>query len=46
MAELERVKADQKMVKAFTNLQDSTVKTLQKANKLIREIETSGNENV
>jgi hypothetical protein len=46
MAELERVKADQKMYKAFKNMQDSTEKTLREATKSITAIDNRGGNDV
>jgi hypothetical protein len=42
MAELEGIKAEQKMYKAFTSLQSSTETTLQMAYQSIKVIESTG----
>jgi hypothetical protein len=39
MAELEKAKADQKMLKAFKSLQENTYKTLHIAHAALKEIE-------
>jgi hypothetical protein len=42
MAELERVKSDQKMYKAFSSFQESVENTLEMAYKTIKDIDSSG----
>ena len=42
MAELEKVKRDQKIFKAFASLEDSTKKTFELACKTISEIDVAG----
>ena len=43
MAELEKLKADERMYKAFTSLQASTEKALQKAYKSVRDMKEKTN---
>jgi hypothetical protein len=46
MAELERLKSDEKMHKAFVNLQVSTEQALEKAYKSIRQVERVGDTDI
>lgn len=42
MAELEKIKADEKIYNAFSNLQESTTNSLEKAYNAINRIDSAG----